>query len=214
LIIAKTIKKEDLKSTDTIKDYISKLTTQKNIVLSHDRYGNIVITKLKLDTRPKAQYIEGIPSVKMSLSCNGQAMHSKISVLKQASVESDEAGQQVTTNGLIQAYRPTVKEQTSGDNADTENAAKMIRASELKNLKLTIETDRWRWVGKGHKIEVIRPNNIIEVISPSNFMSKPVKWFVESVNLKGNTSDITATLTCVLPETFTGETPKYIFQHD
>ena len=258
------ISKIDFKPSETIKEIITKLTSQRNVVLTHDRWGNVILTTLNTNTIVKATYDENenvqpgaplsSPTTKISLNVNGQALHSKLSIVREASLESDEPGEstidQLNTDqgsadsgfnfaqtvdpgilnnqiasdsansedtgkaniydGLIYAYRPTMKELSTGENQTAELAVKMLMAAELKNIKLTIDTDRWTWLGPGTPREVIRPNNMISVLSPSNFIFKPTLFFVENVKLKGTTEEITASLECVLPQTFTGDTPSYI----
>jgi prophage tail gpP-like protein len=251
--------KIDFKANETIKEIITKLTSQRNVVLTHDAYGTVILTTLNISSLPKATYSENkpldvdhpmTPTTKISLNINGQALHNKLSIVREASLDSNESGQSTIDNSdsnqddeglgfsqivdpgilnnqlvaghgqststndwLVQAYhRPTMKEQTTGENQTADAAVKMLMASELKNIKLTIDTDRWTWLGKGNARSVIRPNNIIKVNSPSNFIFKDTLFFVENVKLIGTPEAITASLECVLPNTFTGEVPSYIFR--
>ena len=197
----------------TIKEFIASLCSQKNVILTHDRWANVVITKPVTNAIPVATYIEGIPTTKISLDVNGQEVHSKINIIRQQSLETDATGQEVAVNSLVNKYRPLTKVLNNGQNTDAKTTAAMVRGEELKSIKLTIETDRWFLTGDtGRKL--IRPNNCIWVISPSNFMPKKTKWFIETVHFTATTEGVSAVLTCVLPETFTGATPQNIFKDE
>jgi prophage tail gpP-like protein len=193
----------------TVKDFLTELATQKNIIITHNEKGDLVFTSAKTSSKPILNFEDGgVPFTNMRLSFNGQPMHSEITVVKQADDEGGNAGEATVKNPYVPfVYRPRVVTQSSGNDNDTLQAAKNILASELRNLKLTIVTDRWHVNGK-----VIKPNNMITVKNPRVYLYKKTDWFVESVDLKGDNKELTATLTCVLPEVYNGNTPKYIFQ--
>lgn len=191
-----------------IKAYLTELAAQKNIIISHNEKGNLLFTEAKTKQKPILNFDGGIPFTKMELSFNGQAMHSEISVVKQAGKDGGNAGQSTVKNPYVPyVFRPKVVIQSSGDDIDTELAAKNIRAAELKNLKLIIATDRWEVDGK-----VIKPNNLISVINKEVYLYKKTDWFIEQVDLSGDNTKTTATLTCVLPEVYNGKEPNYIFK--
>jgi prophage tail gpP-like protein len=197
-------------SESTVNDFLTKLCKAKNIVLTHNEYGNVVFARLKKSDSSVATYIEGKPSTNIKLSVNGQAMHSHITGQKQASIGTDVPGEETITNSYIKAYRPTTKKQSSGANDDTANVTKMIRGSELRGIQLTIETDRYKWFD-GKVMRPLRPNHTIDVESPSNFITKRTRFFVESVDYTGNQEGIKAIIKCVLPECYSGDVPKLLF---
>jgi prophage tail gpP-like protein len=192
----------------SIKQYLSELASQKNIIISHDEFGNILFTQVKTDLKPILNFDGGLPFTEMSLQFNGQALHSEITVMKQASSDGGNAGQATVINPFVPyVYRPKVIIQNSGDDNDTELVAKMALAEELKNIKLTIITDRWEVNGK-----IIKPNNLITVVNKKLNLFTPSNWFIEEVKLVGDAEKTVATLTCVLPECYNNQTPKYIFK--
>ena len=197
------------KDTDTIKGYLNNLASQKDIVLSHTNTGNVLFTKAKTRSTPIFHFEPGLVGVtEMSLKFNGQKMHSDITVQKQVGIDGGNAGQSTIKNPFVPfVYRPKVVTQSSGDDNDTVEAAKNLRSEELKGLVLTIKTSMWELEGK-----VIKPNQIITVRNPELYLYKTSNWFIESVQLDGDAESTTATLTCVLPETYNGGTPSYIFE--
>lgn len=194
----------------TIKDLLSKLCKTKAIILSHNEAGNIILSKINNNARSVATYIEGMPSTTIKLNVNGQGIHSELTGQKQVSIGTDSAGEETISNPLVRVFRPLVKKQESGKNDDTDNSIKMVRGAELRAIQLTIETDRWVW-SDGAISRPIRPNNIIEVISPENYITRKTRFFVESVEYVGSHEGIKATIKAVLPECYTGETPKITF---
>jgi len=196
------------KDGQTIKSYLSELCAQKNIIISHTPEGDLFFTRAKTKQAPIISFESGKTGfTDMKLSFNGQAMHSEITVIKQASEEDDNAGQSTIKNPYVPyVFRPKVLTQNSGTDNDTEKAARNALSEELQNLKIVIETDKWEIAGK-----VIKPNNIVSILNPNVYLYKKTNFFIESVTLKGDNTSLTATLNCVLPEVYNNEIPKYIF---
>ena len=198
------------KESQTVKAYLTELTKQKNIIMTHDAKGRLVFTKAKTNQKPILNYGgDGIPCPQMNLSFNGQAMHSHITVIREQDTESENAGESTVRNPYVinSVYRPKVIVQSSGDDNDTLQVAQNALAAELQNLKLVITTDRWELDGK-----VIKPNNLITVVNPEIYLYKKSTWFIEQVDLVGDSEKTTAALTCALPEVYNGEPPEYLFK--
>lgn len=199
-------------SDKMLKTYLSELASQKNIVLSHDRYGRLVLTRVKSNARAVASYDENVPSTKITMTVNGQMLHSRLTAMKEASEETDTFGYEIVYNRLVstKTFRPAVVLQDSGENNDTYNVALQARGSELRAIEVLIETDRWQYTD-GKRLYLIQPNTIVTVKSPSNFINRWTRFIVEEVTFAGTTGINTAVLKCVLPECYTGENPKNIF---
>jgi len=195
---------------ESVKNFLSKLAKERGIILTHDANGDLVFIKVGIDKKSQATYTESKTSTKISLSVNGQAIHSAVSAQSQASTGTDVPGLETVKNPLLTYYRPTVKEQTSGDNNYIVSHARQIMATELSNIQLTIESNDWYWFD-GRKNNMILQNQIIDVVSPSNYLAKKTRWFVESVDLTGDETKTVAVIKAVMPEVYTEENPKYIF---
>lgn len=197
--------------TETVKEFLCKLATQKNIIVSHTPGGHLLFTRALTDKLPVFHFDGSQPGTELSLSFNGQGMHSPIWAIKQADKKGGNAGEAMIENPYVPkdttAFRPKVIIQSSGTDNDTLKTAKNELAEELKGIVLTIVTDRWDLTDK-----VITPNNTITVIAPELFIFKKTLFFIESVNLTGDPTKLTATLTCVLPEVYNGKIPKNIFK--
>lgn len=195
--------------TEKIKDLLCKLASQRDIVISHDELGRLLFTKAKTTGMPIAHFDGSAPATKISIGFNGQNIHSEITVIKQADKNGGNAGQFTIYNPycpVARAFRPTTIIQESGDDNDTETAAKRAMAAELKNIPLTIELSNWDINEK-----VIRPNCLVSVTAPDLYIFKKTNFFVESVAYTGTATAQTCVLTCVLPEVYNGQIPKNIF---
>ena len=204
--------KTTAQASETIKGYLSELAAQKNIIVSHNQYGHLIFTEAKTNRKPIIEFDvpkNGIPGTSMELDFNGQAMHSDITVVKQASKKNPSSSEFTVKNPYVPyVFRPRVAVQSSGGiEADTERAARALLAEELKNLKLTITTDRWK-VESG----MIKPNNIITVKNPEVYLYKKTTWFIEGVDYSGDNEKMTATLQCVPVEAYNGQPPVYMFK--
>ena len=195
-----------------IKSYLSKLASYQNIILSHDEYGNVVFTKAKINNHSTATFKKGVPGTTMSLSFNGQAMHSHIIATQQADATANAIPYMSTLRNPYVPYvfRPkviTVNQPIDGIDHTLE-AAKNYLCNELRNLKVIITTDRWTFPNGS----VIRPNHVITIQNDDIYLYKPSKWFIESVELEGDEKSETAKITCTLPSCYDYSQPTYLFQ--
>lgn len=194
--------------TQTLKGYLTELATQKKVILSHNSEGNLLFTEAKTNQKPFYHFENGMPDVEMSLNFDGQSMHSHITVQKQAGVDGGNAGEVTIRNPYVPyVYRPKVLSQSSGDDIDTSEAARMALSAELKGIVLTITTNVWEIDGK-----LIKPNSIVTVTNKELYLYNKTRWFVESIQFNGNETSTTAVLTCVLPYVYNNETVINIFE--
>lgn len=194
-------KKSIAQPTESIKSYLTKLSSQRNLVLSHDEKGQILIFKPSLD-RPVA-FFNTDNVLEMKLATAGQTVHSDISVIRQPS--QDNAGvstADTSKNPLIPIFRPTTKILSSGEDTDVKRAADNELAAELKAITLTITLER---------IENILPGSIVEVQNPEIYIYERTKFMVIESSIKGDVNAETSSFKLVLPETFTGAEPNLIF---
>jgi prophage tail gpP-like protein len=199
------------KESQTIKSYLCELAAQKNIVLTDDEFGRLLLTRPKPNQTPIFHFERGdkqIPGTKMRLVFNGQGMHSHIRVVQQQDEdESIPASEEQIENPYVPlVFRPHLSVQNSGNSDDTKQSAKNILSKELKNVTLTIETDRWHVNGK-----LFKPGQIISVTNPYVYLYKKSNWFIEEVILRGDAKQKVATLKCVLPCVYDGTTPQYLW---
>lgn len=182
--------------TETIKDYLAKLASQKNIVLSHNEFGDIILFQPDYLQKPNYFFTKG-NSISMQLDFNGQALHSDINIVRQPS--DDNAGvstADTAKNTLVAKYRPTTKIMSSGEDTQTKDAAENELAAELKAIQLTIELQGL--------FDEIYPGEIVNVHNHYIYCYAYNRFMVESITIKFDEKSDTTTLNCVIPETFTG----------
>lgn len=202
----KAITVSTAENSETIKSYISEIAYNRNLIFSHDEMGNLLLTKADANAAVSYAFTKGFPSTQMTLDFNGQAMHSDITVMKQADDNGGNAGTASRKNPYVSVFRPMVRVLTSGDDIDINESASRALANDLSNLKLTVRLDRWQLNGK-----LIRPNTVISIQNEDLGINKPTRFFVESVEFIGDEKSETVVLTCVLPEVYNWQTPKNIF---
>ena len=205
-----TIDEETANITESIIQFLSRIASQKNLVLTSTPLGELLITRTIVDRPSIATYTEGLPGTKISLAVDGQNMHSDITAMQQADLDTNNVGQQTVNNSLVNSFRPRTIVQNTSDNNETELAARNIRANQLKNIRLTISSDRWEWLNNG-LVETILPDNIVTVISPENYIFSATNFFVERVILTLDHRKETAILNCVLPQVYNNADPVNIF---
>ena len=199
----KIIEKTSAKASETIKEYLSRLCNERNIVLTHTATGSIVLTKANTSQKASWVYDESDDKVlSINGSVQGQQMHSSVSVIRQASIKTDNAGESKSSNIFVSQYKPLIKIQSSGTDNDTVNASVKAVLSELKNIKFTVEYDGF----------IHRPNTIIEIKEPFVYLYDKTRLFVESVTVKGDNRSMISSVEAVIPETYSGVLPsKNIF---
>jgi prophage tail gpP-like protein len=189
--------------TETVKDYLSKLAGQKNIILSHNEKGEVLLFQPDLLQKPKYFFTKG-NSIAMSMDINGQSLHSDIIVVRQPSDENEGVSTvDSTKNTLIGKYRPTTKILSSGVDTETKDAAENELASELKNITATVELQGL--------FDEIYPGEIVNVHNHYIYNYAYNRWLVDSITLKFDEKSDTTTLNLVPPESFSGDNPRNLF---
>jgi len=185
-----------------IKDYINSLASQRGIILTHDNLGNLVFTRIEPDLLiVDTEFDEGDPGIfEMSLQLDGQALHSEITVIKQASNDSPNSGQSTIINPYVPIFRPITKILNDGDLFDVEKAARNALGDELRSIILNISTTKF-----------VKPGSKIKLRAPSLKINVYTEFFVESTVISVTTKSIKYDLTCVLVDVFTQEKVYNIF---
>ncbi len=205
----KKIKTSTASESQNAADYIIDLATSRDIIVSHDEFGNLLFTRPKSTKKPIFHFDGNIPNTKMRMRFNGQGIHSHITVIKQADSDGGNAGEFTVRNPycpVAYVYRPRVIVINSGDDITLEEAAWNELRKELKNINLIIDTDRWEINNK-----IARPNNVITAENPDVFLYKKTEWFVEQIDFEGDEKKTTSTWTCVPLDAYSEKMPKNMF---
>lgn len=208
-----------LKEDEKIAPFLTKLASQKNIVLSHDMNGNIIMTRGNGKQTPIAHFSESMPNVEFSLKFDGQDLHDTINVQQQSGI-SGTAGDNTIVNpyviggGQINApilvltnpysratflpkARPITVMQTAGNENSTPLTARAVLGEELRATGVTIEMQGWDVNGT-----VITPNNVISIISPFLYLYQKTGLFVEAVTYEMDTKKTTCKIDAVVKEVY------------
>ena len=190
------------KPTESIKAFISKLSSQRDIILSHNNKGDLVFYKPSINNKPVLSLDSG-NTLSMNLKVNGQSLHSVIDVIRQPSKANTSLNPVDTIrNPLVLKNRTIVKVLNSGNETSTKEASKNILSNELKNIIFTASLKGFININCG---------DIVEVKNKEIYLYETTKLIVSSVSLNKNKSSELTSLTMSLLETFTGETPNKIF---
>lgn len=189
--------------TETIKDYLAKLAGQKNIILSHNEKGDVLLFQPDLLQKPRYFFTKG-NSLSMGMDVNGQGMHSDINIVRQPSDENEGVSTaDVSKNTLVGKYRPTTKLLTSGEDTETKDAAKNELAAELKNITATVELQGL--------FDDLFPGEIVNCHNHYLYLFAYTRWMVDSITMKFDEKSDTTTLNLVPPESFSGDNPRNLF---
>jgi prophage tail gpP-like protein len=202
------IEKSVADPSETVKDYISKVAAQKNVIFSHDIHGNLIFFKPATSGKSKGLYTKE-NTLEMYLEVNGQALHSQLTTLRQP--EDRERGEDTSEeltqgesiqNPLVNKFRPAISILTSGAKTDTSHAVKNAFGAELQNIKVTLVFDKWQPLSIG---------DIIEVQNEKLYIGNRARMMVQNTTMSQDSRGENMSITLVLPEVFSGETPKNIF---
>lgn len=189
-------------ASESVKSFISKLAAQRNIILSHNEKGDLVFFKPNTNKTPKFLLTKN-NCTSMSLSINGQSLHSEISIIRQPSKDNTSLKPVDTIkNPMVANGRSVVKILSSGTETDTKKAADNALADELKGINISVELVR---------VLDLFVGDIVEVENDEIYLYNRARLVVSEIGISENQSGESMSLKLVLPETFTGNTPKNIF---
>lgn len=198
----------EINETQKIKSFLTELAVQRNMILTHTNNGDVLITRVNTNKKVSQNFNQGMTGYKQSLSTNGQSMFSEVYALKDQDIELDNAGDSIDSNPYVSAFRPATVKQTTGDDVTTPNISRMALGAMIKNsIRLAIQSSQANWTNG----KLIKPSDIITVTNPDLYLFKSTKFFVDSVTLTQGKAQDTATIQCVLPESYNNEPITNVF---
>lgn len=196
-------KKTVAEPEESIKNFITNLAAQRNIVIGHNNAGNLVFFRLDTTAAP-TMYINPTNAVSMSTGVNGQSMYSEITVIRQPSRTNPNLSPVDTVgNPLVTPNKVLTKVLTSGTETDTARAANNILAKHLKNIKFNVN------FATNVNLEV---GNVVELQNPEIYLYNRARLIVGTKTVSITPESTTSTVELLIPESFTGESPKNIFE--
>jgi len=226
--------------SESIKNYISKLASQRNIVTSHDEKGRLVFFRPEINGIARYRFNKE-NTLEMNLSVRGQGLHSSITILRQPSDEVKERSFfETLLNGVYETAESTldllgiekekVEETKKPGYLITNNKSSAVTNYSPSVKVLTSGTDTPYDVQQAvknalaselkniqfllilNKIQTIRPGDIVEVKNPDIFLFEYTRLMVNEVSTKEKTTGEEMSLNLVIPEAFTGNQPKELFK--
>jgi len=195
------VKKSTSKTSENAASYIKKLCLQKNVVLTHDEMGNVVVKTANTEGEPVLIFdADSNPQQgyqRMNLNTDGTSMFRFYSVVRQSDDEGGNESSITIKNPLSPVAgvpRYKVETQSSGDDITIGEAARNALSKSLKAFPLTISI-----VTETASTVLILPDNTIHVKNKKLNLFKMTKWFIESVEVTQTPESTTQVLTCVLP---------------
>jgi len=188
----------------SIKQLLNNLASQRNIFMTSNNFGELYYNRYEPSKYlPAAYFEENKPGImELNLNINSQLLHSEITILKEASKDNPDAGEYTILNPYLTKFRPVIKILNSGDIFDVKKAARNALSQELSNIKITFKTSKF-----------VEPGRTISLLAPSIKINKITELFVEQTDISGSVNTIdNYILTCVLPEIYTENEFKNIFQ--
>lgn len=209
-IVNKSIDSTTMDEATNVKEVLTKIATQRKIIVTHNEFGDLLFTKANTTSVPLFNVNEGLIGYDMELVFDGQKLHSHITVMKEADSDGGNSGEITIRNPYVPVaytYRHKVYKQTSGDDGTLQDFARQCLQAELKgSIRLIVKTNTWTVNGK-----IIRPNNTITVEDPELYLYKKTTWFIEEVSFEGTEEKQVTTITCVLPCCYDDSEIKNIF---
>ena len=204
---------------DSVKEYLSKLAAQRNIVISHTQEGKLLFFRPKANVKSKGLY-DKENTIGASLDVNGQNMQSTLYVLRQPTMpkpprrkKDDPPRSKVKVRGkfydeiennlVLDKKRTSVKLMSSGADLDTKQAVDNYLMDQLKNINLSIAFYNWQDLEIG---------DLIEYRNDELKLFNPVQLMVTSISKSFDSESNMYEISCNLPEAYAGGSPKNIFQ--
>jgi prophage tail gpP-like protein len=192
------------KQSETKKAFLTGLAAQRNVIWTNNEKGNLVLTTPNTSAAPVADFSSGSTGVQISSSFNGQGQHSEISVVRQATKKTSPAKGSADRPDISE-YRPIVREMTSGENTSADTVAIAARGAEYLNNEFTIKIDRKRLLND----KIAYPGQIVTAKAPGAYLFEKTRLFVRNVSIREEEASETAVLTCIFPESLTGEEVEF-----
>lgn len=189
---------------ESIATFIARLCLGKGLILTHNAFGQLVITKLSVPKGVVQRFDDTEPSISMVMKTNGQGMFSEVYSVKEQGFSLEKVSEgdfdsSGAEDGILIPYvnatRPRTYMETTGNNKDLAlSNRKKVGALIKKAVTLTISCDTIKFLNG----EVFTPNEVISVKSNDIYLLKDTEFFIEKVALKQGDSNDSAILSCVL----------------
>jgi prophage tail gpP-like protein len=197
-----------IEPTDKILDFLSRLSKQRNLLFTNNEKGQLVFFNPK-PAKAFVSFVEGkSPLISIKSKFSAQDFFSHITGFGKTDAEYPSLSytfenKYLIHKGIIRHHSLTIEDsETIGDleNAVKAHAGRMF--ADCVNFELLCENH----VNEQNKI--FQKGMTVCVLSPSAMIMRETDFIARSVTLSRTTEGKTATLTLVLPGSYTGEIPE------
>ena len=206
-LIGATFEQVSIKPNEKILPFLTKLASERNLLISSNSDGNVVFKKPSLSNDIKARVQEGIsPLISISASFSSQEYYSHISGLEV--VDTGGNGSSFTLkNDRLNIFRPItfeVEDTTTGDIRDAVESkmGRMFGNMVSYSLEMASVRDGFN--------NLWTPNTLINVLSPNNMIYNEYTFLIRDVELIFGQNSSTAILDIVIPQSFSGKIPEVL----
>ena len=232
LVYAKT----SLEPQDSIKDYLSKLASQRNIIISHDENGHLRMFKPNINGDIKMIFNDQ-NSINLGLTVNGQGMHNVMTILRQPKAKKkktekrkpkqvidyfDDDGNQIApikkTKMVKRKPKPLFFDTLNNEMVKSfrPSVRKMTEGEDVSTEAavrnyMADEMKNITFVIDLNRWENLKFGDMIELESKRLFLNKKIRLMISSISKGQSASEKTMSILAVLPESYTGDEPKNIF---
>lgn len=194
-----------LEPSEKVMDFLASLAKERGIVLSSDVSGNLLMQKTATGSTPVASITDGEAGVSsISMSSDAQKVFSSVTSLG-ATVVGLPADKYTAENSRVSANRPMVVK-TDGANQGDVKTDSESRLGRMYGdaLGWTVELSSW----KDPSGNLWKPNTKISILAPKSMIYEKYNFLIKTVSFRQTDREETATLSVVLPESFSSAIPK------
>ena len=191
---------------ENVLDFLSKLTKQRNIIMSSNESGELLFLQETKNYNPVAVLREGEPPLEsISVNFNPQSYYSDITGIEPTIIGFLEGQKYTVKNTNLDKIRP-MSFMVNDTNAGDLKSAVEARAGRMyaNTVKYDVTLPTWR----DSNNELWKPNTIIKVIAPDVMIYKEYDFLIRSVEFTKTAESEVSRLSLVLPGSYSGRIPE------
>ena len=193
-------------ATQKILAFLVKLANQRGLIISDNSDGDLIFWKSISTGKPVAVLEQGVaPLLSVTPMFNPQSYYSHITGLEPTVVGIQGESYTVKNPRIAGVLRPLSFQTPDTLEADVKQATE-AKAGRMFGamVSYSIRVATWRDPAG----DLWEPNTLISLTAPDAMIYNPYKFLIRSVTLNRERSSKSATLTLVLPGSFSGEIPE------
>jgi len=185
--------------------FLASLAKERGLVLGTNGSGQLVVQKANVDDKPIAVLTDGEAGVSnVAMTSDAQKIYSSVTAMG-STLPGLPADKYTAKNNRVTAFRPFVFNTEGASGGDTKTDAE-ARIGRMYGDALSWSVDVAAWSGPDGKIW--QPNTIISLLAPDAMIYSQSRFLIKTVSLRQSANEETATLSLVLPESYSSKVPE------